>query len=250
MRATPEAPSAAAFDMKSTHLPLIAVGLKTADLSVLANDLAQRVGATPNFFDRDPVVIDLSALRDEAAPLDFEALLALLREYKMIPVAARGGSAEQMAAAAGLGLGDAPDLPPPTSARHDDTTRTTTRPEVVDDLSGGGTTPTVIIDKPLRSGQRVYARGGDIVVLDIVSFDAEVIADGNIHVYAPLRGKAIAGARGNVQARIFATSLEPQLVSIAGIYRTTETQIPADVLGKAAQIYLVGEQLVMEPLAR
>ena len=108
--------------------------------------------------------------------------------------------------------------------------------------------PTMVIDKPLRSGQRVYARGGDLVVLAVVSFGAEVIADGNIHVYAPLRGRAIAGARGNTEARIFSTCLEAQLVSIAGIYRTTETPLPATVLGQPAQVWLDGEKIMVEPL--
>jgi hypothetical protein len=106
----------------------------------------------------------------------------------------------------------------------------------------------VVVDKPLRSGQQVYARGADLVVMAVVSFGAEVIADGNIHVYAPLRGRAIAGARGNTEARIFTTCLEPQLVSIAGIYRTTETELPADVRGKPAQVRLDGEKLLIEPL--
>jgi len=106
----------------------------------------------------------------------------------------------------------------------------------------------VVIDKPLRSGQQVYARGADLVVLSVVSFGAEVIADGNVHVYAPLRGRAIAGARGNTEARIFSTCMEPQLVSIAGIYRTTETALPAQVLGKPAQVRLEGEKLLIEPL--
>ena len=108
---------------------------------------------------------------------------------------------------------------------------------------------TVVVDKPLRSGQQVYARGADLVVMAVVSFGAEVIADGNIHVYAPLRGRAIAGARGNTEARIFSTCLEPQLVSIAGIYRTTETELPAAVRGKPAQVRLDGEKLIIEPLA-
>jgi septum site-determining protein MinC len=86
------------------------------------------------------------------------------------------------------------------------------------------------------------------VVLAMVSFGAEVIADGNIHVYAPLRGRAIAGARGNTEARIFTTCMEPQLVSIAGIYRTTEVAMPAEVLGKPAQVRLDGEKLLIEPL--
>jgi len=107
---------------------------------------------------------------------------------------------------------------------------------------------TMVIDKPLRSGQQVYARGADLVVLAMVSFGAEVIADGNIHVYAPLRGRAIAGARGNTEARIFSTCMEPQLVSIAGIYRTTETALPDDVAGRPAQVRLEGEKLFIEPL--
>ena len=100
----------------------------------------------------------------------------------------------------------------------------------------------------LSSGQQVYARGSDLVVLAMVSFGAEVIADGNIHVYAPLRGRAIAGARGDTSARIFSTCLEPQLVSVAGIYRTTETELPADVRGNPAQVRLDGEKLLIEPL--
>jgi septum site-determining protein MinC len=113
----------------------------------------------------------------------------------------------------------------------------------------GAAVPTMVIDKPLRSGQRVYARGGDLVVLAVVSFGAEVIADGNIHVYGPLRGRAIAGARGNTEARIFSTCMEPQLVSIAGIYRTTEQPLAANVLGQIAQVRLDGEKSLVEPLA-
>ncbi len=110
----------------------------------------------------------------------------------------------------------------------------------------------LVIDKPLRSGQQVYARGRDLVVMAMVNPGAEVIADGHIHVYAPLRGKAIAGARGNGDARIFAMGMDPELISIAGIYRTSETPLPASVQGKAAQVRLVpgpdGDKLVIEPL--
>ncbi|HZF82395.1 MAG TPA: septum site-determining protein MinC, partial [Burkholderiaceae bacterium] len=108
---------------------------------------------------------------------------------------------------------------------------------------------TLLIDRPLRSGQQVYARGGDVIVTEVVNFGAEVIADGHVHVYAPLRGKAIAGARGNAEARIFTTCLEAQLVAIAGIYRTAEVALPERVAGKAAQIRLQDDKLVMEPIA-
>ena len=110
------------------------------------------------------------------------------------------------------------------------------------------TRPTVVIDRPLRSGQQIYARGADLVVLAVVNFGAEVIADGHIHVYAPLRGRAIAGARGNVAARIFSTCMEPQLVAIAGTYRTVETPLPEGVHGRPAQVRLEGESILVEPL--
>jgi len=110
-------------------------------------------------------------------------------------------------------------------------------------------TATMIIDKPLRSGQQVYAKGGDLIITAVVNHGAEVIADGSIHVYAPLRGKAIAGAKGNTEARIFATCMEPELLSIAGTYRTTENPLPANVKGKPAQIRLEGERLVFDPIA-
>jgi septum site-determining protein MinC len=105
-----------------------------------------------------------------------------------------------------------------------------------------------VIDRPLRSGQQVYARNADLVVLAAVNFGAEILADGHIHVYAPLRGRAIAGAKGNAAARIFSTCMEPQLIAIAGVYRTTETALPEDVQGKAAQVRLDGDTLVVEPL--
>ncbi|EKZ99178.1 septum formation inhibitor, partial [Cupriavidus sp. HMR-1] len=109
------------------------------------------------------------------------------------------------------------------------------------------TIPTLLIDKPLRSGQQIYAQG-DVVILDLVSYGAEVIAEGNIHIYAPLRGRALAGVKGNPDARIFCTCLEPELISIAGIYRTAEQTLPADVLGKSAQVRLADEKLILEPL--
>ena len=113
----------------------------------------------------------------------------------------------------------------------------------------------MVIDKPLRSGQQVYARGRDLVVLAMVNAGAEVIADGHIHVYAPLRGKAMAGARGNTEARIFSLALEAELISIAGVYRTAEHPLPEGLAGQPTQVRLVpgeegqeGDRLVMNVL--
>jgi len=240
------------FDLKSASLPVVAVVLKTTDATVLAADLAERLADDPGFFDNDPVLIDLAPVREAPEPIDFAAVAALLRQHRTLPVAVRGGNPAQMEAAHAVGLVAAPEAPPARAEAHAEVREVIREVEVVREVpvevpvAGPAT---VVIDKPLRSGQQVYARGADLVVMAVVSFGAEVIADGNIHVYAPLRGRAIAGARGNAEARIFSTCLEPQLVSIAGIYRTTETELPASVRGKPAQVRLDGEKLLIEPLA-
>ncbi|HEX6705969.1 MAG TPA: septum site-determining protein MinC [Albitalea sp.] len=229
------------FDLKSASLTLVALVLKSTDLSVLAEELERRFGESPALFDNDPVVIDLTPVADAPEPIDFDALVALLRERRMLPIAVKGGSDAQREAGRAAGLTEAPETAPPAPARS-------VEPEAAAAPQPPAAAPALIVDKPLRSGQQVYARGGDLVVLAVVSFGAEVIADGSIHVYAPLRGRALAGARGDVTARIFSTCMEPQLVSIAGTWRTTETALPADVQGKPAQVRLSGDKLVIEAL--
>ncbi len=249
MSAAPAGHARACFDLKSATLPLIAVVLKTGDLSALASELKARFGDTPDFFDQDPVVINLAQLPEDTGTIDFAKLNTLLRKYRMRPIAVHGGTSAQLGAAAAAGLVETPDIAhtQPLAAVEK------AEPAVVASPAEAVATPTpaagtVVIDKPLRSGQQVYARGADLVVLAVVNFGAEVIADGNIHVYGPLRGRAIAGARGNTEARIFSTCLEAQLISIAGTYRTSEIAMPAEVLGKPAQVRLIGEKLVMEAL--
>ncbi len=245
------AQSRTSFDLKSASLPVVAVVLKTTDAAQFAVDLAERVADAPGFFDFDPVLIDLAPVREAEEPIDFAAIAEQLRQQRTLPVAVRGGSPAQMEAARAAGLAAAPDAPPAraeASAPVEVVREVIREVEVVREVPTPGP-GTVVVDKPLRSGQQVYARGADLVVMAVVSFGAEVIADGNIHVYAPLRGRAIAGARGNTEARIFSTCLEPQLVSIAGIYRTTETALPDSVAGKPAQVRLDGEKLIIEPLA-
>ncbi|AVO49468.1 septum site-determining protein MinC [Melaminivora suipulveris] len=248
MAVDPPGPARTSFDLKSAHLPVVAVVLKSTDAAQLAAELAERLAGEPDFFDNDPVLIDLAAVQDEAGPIDFAALVAELRRYHARPVAVRGGSSAQREAAHALGLIAAPEAPRgPTAGPHELVREVVHEVEVVREVPVAAP-GTLVVDKPLRSGQQVYARGTDLVVLAMVSFGAEVIADGNVHVYAPLRGRAIAGARGDTSARIFSTCLEAQLVSIAGMYRTTETELPDDVRGKAAQVRLDGEKLLIEPL--
>ena len=245
----------AVFEFKSATLPLIAVILKTGDLGVLRTALDAQLADSPDFFEQEPVVIDLSLLPDEGedaagdvADIDFAVLRALLARHQTQPIAVRGGSDAQNAAArdAGLSIAAMPVVPPPTP-RAPAPAPVSEAPQIVREVPVPAA-GTLVIDKPLRSGQQVYARGGDVIVMAVVNFGAEVIADGNIHVYAPLRGKAIAGARGNTEARIFTTCMEAQLVAIAGIYRTSEVALPADIAGKAVQIHLDDKKLLMEPI--
>lgn len=252
MSAAPAGHARASFDLKSASLPLISVVLKTPNLATLSQELQARFGETPDFFDEDPAVIVLTQIAQDPTPLSFSVLLTLLRHYRLRPFGIHGGSAAHKEQAAAVGLMDLPEIsssavavageapaPAPVAA-----------PAAPAAPAGPATSAngTMVIDRPLRSGQQVYARGADLIVLQAVNFGAEIIADGNIHVYAPLRGRAIAGARGNTDARIFSTCMEAQLVSIAGIYRTSEVALPADVLGKPAQVRLVGESLVLDPI--
>jgi septum site-determining protein MinC len=248
----------AVFEFKSATLPLIAVILKTSDLGVLAEALDAQLADSPDFFEQEPVVIDLSLLQDaqgegEAAggghDIDFAALRSLLARHQTQPIAVRGGNAAQNAAAreAGLSVAAMPAAPAPRAPAPPAEAPASEAPQIVREVPVPAN-GTLLIDKPLRSGQQIYARGGDVVVTAVVSFGAEVIADGNVHVYAPLRGKAIAGARGNTEARIFSTCMEAQLVAIAGIYRTNEVPLPDTVLGKSAQVRLDGKKLAIDPI--
>ena len=257
MAAVPNASVSATYELRGATLSLLALLLKTTDLAELAAQLDAQALDAPGLFDQDPVAIDLSQVREATETIDFAALNELLRRHKMLPIAVRRGSEQQMAAARDAGLVEAQESAPPARVREEVQALQDAPPEPAAEPAAeheavaeapAAAVPALIVDRPLRSGQQVYARGGDLVVLAVVSYGAEVIADGSIHVYAPLRGRAVAGARGDTRARIFTTCMEPQLISIAGTYRTTETALPADVLGKPAQARLEGERLVVEAL--
>jgi septum site-determining protein MinC len=245
------------FEIKSAQLPLVALHLRSSDMVVVAADVLKKFGTngeSPDFFEHDALVIDFSHLEPDTPVFDLVPLLKVLRSCSLVPVAVRGASVEAMAAAMAVGLVEAP----PEVYRHRPADEVDTVPvqeiirdvihEVVREVPGPGT---MVLDKPLRSGQKIYARGCDLVVLAMVNQGAEVVADGNIHVYAPLRGKAMAGARGNVHARIFSLCLEPELISIAGVYRTSENPLAPSVQGKAAQVRLSNDgqdKLIIEAL--
>lgn len=246
----------ATFEIKSAHLSLVALLLKSPDLTLLAAELDQRYGDMPGFFEGENTLIDLQPLQAVApeAALDFGTLLPLLERHQLRPLAVRGGSEAQMAQALAAGLVAAPDAVMARSQAPAAAASTAQAPVPAPAVEPAPVPPgALVIDRPLRSGQQVYARGRDLVVMAMVNPGAEVIADGHIHVYAPLRGKAIAGARGMGDARIFALAMAPELISIAGIYRTSEVPLPETIHNRPAQIRLDtgpdGDRLVIEPLS-
>ena len=244
------------FEIKSAQLPLVALLVKTDNWTQLNADLLAQyghLGEDPDFFDHDALVLDFSQLDPERPVPDLVPLMKTLRVCRLVAVAMRGANRDWMEAGRAVGLVEAPlEVPRPRPQAAPpvltDIITAEVTPDGVHDLPGAAT---LVIDKPLRSGQKIYARGGDLVVLAMVNQGAEVVADGNIHVYAPLRGKAIAGASGNTQARIFSLCMEPELSSIAGVYRTSEYPLPPDVQGKPAQVRLSNDgqdKLVFEAL--
>ena len=261
-----ESPQSHCYDIKSADLSLLALVLKTTDIQAISQALEQQLAESPGFFEQDPVIIDVSLIASDsdAVTLNLESLLPLLRQHGLLPLAIKGAQSALLNHAKGLGLVDASDARIRRSVPLAEPVQAQARPAASEPLAEPSPEPApvtppvlapqgpMVVDKPLRSGQQVYAKGRDLIVLAMVNAGAEVIADGNIHIYASLRGKAIAGARGNMQARIFAQVMEPELISIAGIYRTSENALPKEVLGQAAQVCLQsgpeGDKLLVLPL--
>lgn len=243
----------ASFELKSSPYTLMTLAVSEPDAKRLVHLLKGKLSAA--FFDGDLLVLDVTAVAGRL--LEFRDIVACLRDLNARPMAVCGASgAAQLKAAADAGLA----VLPAHAVSHAPRTQTSepaaapapspAQPEL-DLQAPAGATPrrlTKIIDRPVRTGQQIYARDADLVVLDSVAVGAELLADGSIHVYGPLRGRAHAGVSGDTEARIFARSMDPQLVSVAGIYRTIEDALPPSVLNKPAQVLLDGNKLVFTPL--
>ena len=234
---------ASTFELKNGAVDALHLIVKTDDFGGLRDELTARYGAMPDFFANDAVAIDVRRLpTDSEIPLP--ELTDLLQTLRLRPIGVVAlESQHEWVGASGLTVFPDRDFRRPSPVAAEPTAEAVVaRPEIITRA-----TTATIVDKPLRSGQRVHA-AGDLIVLGLVSHGAEIIAGGNIHVYAPLRGRALAGVHGDRDARIFCTCMEPELFSIAGIYRTVEIALPDAVQGKAAQVRLDGERLIVEAL--
>ncbi len=250
------------FELRSGSVDALQFVVKTTDLDALKKELTRRFEATPEFFSGEVVTIDVRRL-GETERASISDIAQLLDSVRMRPIGVVAAQAQRAWAGEGglplveardrRGAGGKAEATPSVAEVSDKPSAQPAAPAqaaapAVDQTARmAPAEQTLIVDKPLRSGQQIYAKG-DLVVLGLVSYGAEVIAEGNIHIYAPLRGRALAGVHGNHDARIFCTCLEPELISIAGIYRTTENPLPADVIGKPVQIRLADEKLMIEPL--
>ncbi|MFK7857517.1 MAG: septum site-determining protein MinC [Granulosicoccus sp.] len=260
-------------EFKGGMYTFMSLKLHTSDTDIIDQKLADKVQQAPAFFKDTPVVIDLSVLEQLTdGELDASALLKCVKRHKLIPIVASiSNKSSQLAQSIELPLIEAsPRSPAPKkdagSAVESGSTETAGSTQ---DTADGAERKTddssaeielavsreveyvvkapILVDKPVRSGQQIYARDTDLIIMGQVGPGAEVIADNNIHIYGPLRGRALCGVSGNTSTRIFCSSLEAELVSVAGNFRMLET-IPEELRGKPAQIWLDKDRLNIEPL--
>jgi len=221
-----------ALEIRFGPLDLAQVRIHTTDAGAIVDDLTGRVATAPRFFERAAVCVDLSMLRQEPEAAEVRAVVDAIRRAGMLPVALVEGLPCVDALARTLELPVVPQFRAPQKA-----------PPVVQPAQAPVTAePALIHDQPVRSGQRVYARNRDLVVTGTVGAGAEVMADGCVHVYGALRGRAMAGARGSTTARVFCQEFHAELVSIAGVFRVFET-VPTELAARPVQAWLSGEDL-------
>lgn len=237
------------FELKARAFTLPTLKLLGGDMDRVADGLSQKVAQAPDFFRNTPVVIDLEALASGNGVVDFALLVGLLRGYGMVPIGVRGGNEAQNEAAQVMELAvlaggrpapARPAAPAQPVAAAQPAPSPAPKPAPARAAQGNK-----LVTRPVRSGQRVYAAGGDLIVTAQVSAGAELLADGNIHIYGAMRGRALAGVKGNRESRIFCQNLQAELVSVAGHYRLSENLHKA--AGRPAQIYLDDRTLVVEP---
>lgn len=260
----------APFQLRGANFTMVVLKVSDPRNSNFFPQLANKVAQAPNFFKNAPVVLDFDEA--ESTPPDFDRFCGLLRNMGLVAVGLQGGTPELQQAARNAKLalfppsrGESVPLKPLTGSGRAAAQGTSEGRESLADVAPAAPEPaplpelaapppapaarsTMMITEPVRSGRQIYAQGGDLVVVGPVSAGAELLADGSIHVYGALRGRALAGVSGDEGARIFCQALEAELVSIAGLYRIAE-DIDRQILRRQVQIYLDGGRLQIVPVA-
>ena len=240
-----KSPSQLPIEIKISTVVAISTILHSAEPLAIDAALKQMTGGVSDFFEDEFAVIDVSAIAADAPQIDWAQLVDVLKKYRLNAVAVRGATPAMAEAirARGLSIDDGSSGAKP---REDADVAPAPQPAPAPAPAAhvaAAPLGAMIVDTPVRAGQRVYARGCDLIITAVVNNGAEIIADGSIHVYAALHGRALAGASGNAEARIFALSMQPELVSIAGVYRTFDDGFPPELALRPAQIRLHGDRL-------
>jgi len=224
------------FDLKGSMLAVMVLRLRSTEVDIFACQLRDKIKQAPGMFHETPLVLDLQEVERKRPALDVKQLLSELQRQGFSPIGIRGGNARHRKEAAEEGVRLLP-----LSLRREKPIS-----EMSQQNAPKPAAPAQVLTQPVRSGQQVVAREGDLVVLSAVSAGAEILAAGNIHVYGALRGRALAGVNGNEQARIFCQALHAELVAVAGQYQISE-DLPDELLGKTTQIFLHNGELMIQP---
>lgn len=249
------------IELKGVQLPALLALPDSPDQQSLHDAIDALLAKHAGFFDGEALALDLSGLGERSLEFDWHALLEVFRGHGLSLIGVCNAPEPVAQAFRGAGLAawnlnlrenarppraEPPPSPPAPKAEA------APQPQPAAAPAAPAREPTRLIDKPVRSGQRIYAEGGDLVVLAAVNPGGELIADGSIHVYGPLRGKALAGARGDASARIYCSDFDAELVSVAGVYRVFEPGTAGPLAGKSVQVRLTsgerGDQVVIDPL--
>jgi len=260
----------AAVSIKGSVFTLPIVKIHSSELAAIKQTLHTHMAQSVGFFKDSPVVLDLAEV-PEWLP-DFTRLRQILADTGLMAAAVQNANDNQIALARTAGLGNIASPASKARAATDSENNQAASQQQSDEMTHAEVasvdmkvpamkqgnaiqfiepefdSQTMIYDQPVRGGQRLYARGGDLIQLAAVNAGGEIMADGNIHIYAPLRGRALAGVSGDEQARIFCHKMQAELVAIAGNYRVFEDNIPSDLKNKSVQVYLKDEQLIIRSI--
>ena len=240
------------FQFRARHHTMMVLYLINPDHPNFLEMLQNKIERARNFFNHAPIIVDVGGLIGKQTHIPIDEIFSLLRHAGLIPLGVQGGDEQLQGEAARFSIPVIPELerrsdekainesflPPPEKVEP---------AVVVEKVEEQTASTTMLVTSPVRSGQRVYAEGCDLICTATVSAGAEVLADGNVHVYAPLRGRVYAGVKGNLNAGIFCKSLEAEFVSIAGIYKVSD-QFNKDISKKSVHIFLQNERLLLNIL--
>lgn len=231
------------IEIKIATVVAVSAILNESDPAAIDAAMREITCGESDYFDDELAIIDVGSIDPANRNIDWPALISLFKSYRLNAIAVRNAALDMQPdiLAHGLSLDTVAQSRPTASPEPASAAPAELIAPIA--IAPSARPGALLIDTPVRAGQRIYAQGRDLIVTAAVNNGAEVIADGSIHVYAPLRGRALAGASGDADARIFTMSMEAELVSIAGMYRTFDNGLPKDLARLPVQVSLTGDRI-------